>query len=235
MAVQNEVLFCRKVDSEYPIDLKGISGMPSILYYRGNIRLLNQYKSIAVIGTRSPSDTGRELAYAAGKIIAEEKINLVNGLALGCDTEAIKGALAANGKCIAVLPGGLDQIVPKSNLHLAEEILEKGGCLLSEYPIGTIPKRYTFVERDRLQSGVSQCILVVESQEGSGTMHTAKFAMQQRKRLACYAHELLNISSGNLLLEKSEKTGVIKNAEDLYSMIQEVKDDEQYEQITLPF
>lgn len=228
-------MFCRNDEPEYPVALKGLSGMPSVLYYKGNVKILNQYKSMAVIGTRSPSEEGRKLAFSAGRILAEEKVNLVNGLALGCDTEAIRGALAVGGKCIAILPGGLDQIVPKSNQRLAEEILEKGGCLLSEYPAGTLPKRYTFVERDRLQSGVSQCVLVIEAQEGSGTMHTADFATQQRRRLACYGHELLGLSSGNLLLEKSGRAGVIKNTRDLYGLLMDVKNEQQYEQMTLKF
>ena len=105
------------------------------------------------------------MAYNAGSIIGKNGFNLVNGLALGCDAEALKGALAAGGKCAVVLPCGINEIYPKSNQWIAEEVLKQGGCLISEYPEGTRPEKYRFVQRDRLQSGMSQGVLVVEAME----------------------------------------------------------------------
>jgi DNA processing protein len=113
-------------------------------------------------------------------------ITIVNGLALGCDTYALKGALSIGGKCIAVMPCSLDQIVPKSNYRLASTILENGGLLISEYPTGTKLEKYMYVERDRLQSTVSDAIIVIEATPGSGTMHTVRAAQRQGKPIACW-------------------------------------------------
>ena len=160
-----EIKICRVDETNYPHDLKKIKDRPEVLYYRGNIDILNEHKSIAVVGSRKISAVGAKLAYNAGSIIGKNGFNLVNGLALGCDAEALKGALAAGGKCAVVLPCGINEIYPKSNQWIAEEVLKQGGCLISEYPEGTRPEKYRFVQRDRLQSGMSQGVLVVEAVE----------------------------------------------------------------------
>ena len=132
-----EIKICRVDETNYPHDLKKIKDRPEVLYYRGNIDILNEHKSIAVVGSRKISAVGAKLAYNAGSIIGKNGFNLVNGLALGCDAEALKGALAAGGKCAVVLPCGINEIYPKSNQWIAEEVLKQGGCLISEYPEGT--------------------------------------------------------------------------------------------------
>ena len=126
-----QILLCREEDKCYPAILRGITGMPSFLYYRGDIEILNQNKNIAIVGSRHSSDMGLRLAYETGRLAAEKGFNVVNGLALGCDAEAIKGAISVGGKCAVVLPCGLENVQPKSNRYLAEQILENGGCLLS--------------------------------------------------------------------------------------------------------
>ncbi len=229
------ISFCKRKDQDYPRHLLKFSGMPPVLYYKGNIGILNQQKSIALIGTRTPSDAGRTLSYESGRKIGNADINLVNGLALGCDTEALKGALAAGGRCVAVMPCGLDGIVPKANQKLAEEILDKGGCLISEYPPGTKVQKYSYVQRDRLQSGVSREVVIVEAELKSGTMHTAEFAMRQHKRLACYYYKLLELQSGNRYLEDTGKAQVLKSLEDMDVLIANVlaENEGEYEQLTL--
>ena len=209
------ISYCLAGDEYYPKAMSGLKGMPPLLFYKGNIEIVNQYKNIAVIGSRKFSQVGKELSYEAGRAVAGEGINLVNGLALGCDAEAIKGALKEGGRCIAVMPCGLERIQPRSNQRLAEEILENGGCLLSEYPVGTQAEKYRYVERDRLQSAVSHCVLIIEAQRTSGTMHTAEFAVRQQKRLACYYYKLLETASGNQYLEEAQKAQILKNKEDL--------------------
>ncbi len=229
------ISFCKREENDYPRHLLNFSGMPPILYYKGNIGILNQQKSIALIGTRTPSDAGKTLSYESGRRIGTANINLVNGLALGCDAEALKGALAAGGKCVAVMPCGLDEIIPKVNQRLAEEILEKGGCLISEYPPGTKVQKYSYVQRDRLQSGVSREVVIVEAELKSGTMHTAEFAMRQHKRLACYSYKLLELQSGNRYLEDTGKAQVLKSLEDMDVLIANVlaENEGEYEQLTL--
>ena len=230
-----EILKCYKEDHKYPVSLKGVKGIPSLIYYRGNIDILNEYKNVAVVGSRKASLEGLRMARETGRIVAENGLNVVNGLALGCDAEALKGALAVGGKCIAVMPCGLEQIQPKSHQKLAEEILEKGGCLISQYPVGTPIKEYQYVERDRIQSAISQGVLVVEAQEKSGTMHTVDFALKQYRRLACYYHALVKMASGNRMLEMEQKASVLKNTQDLKLFLADIKNEECYEQMFLKF
>lgn len=226
----SQILSCHKEDQYYPVLLREISGMPSLLYYRGNIEILNQYKNVAIIGSRTSSENGLHLSYETARLAARKGLNIVNGLALGCDAEAIKGALSVGGRCIAVLPCGLEQIQPRTNQHLAEEILENGGCLLSEYPQGTTLRKYHYVARDRIQSGLSHGVVIIEAEEKSGTMHTADFARQQYKRLACYASKLLQYSSGNKALENKSETNVLESlagAEQFFDMVLEEPSCEQ--------
>lgn len=235
MGFLQDIKCCKENQSDYPDNLKKIKDYPSVLYYKGNIEILNQYKNIAVIGSRKISEAGSRLAYSAGNMIAQNGFNLVNGLALGCDTEAIKGALAVGGKCVAILPCGINEVYPKANQRLAEEILKQGGCLLSEYPEGTRIEKYRFVQRDRLQSGISQGVLVVETMEKSGTMHTVEYAKRQKRRLACYWHELVKYSSGNSIMESKYQADIIKTNKDLKNYLQEISKEEEYTQLKFDF
>ena len=230
-----QILSCTKEDSNYPEEMRAIKGMPSKIFYKGAIEIINQKKNIAVIGSRKCSEKGRELSYHTGRIVGMKDMNLVNGLALGCDTEALRGALSVGGKCIAVMPCGLEQIQPKSNERLAEQILENGGCIISEYPVGTPIQRYRYVERDRLQSGISQGVLIVEAEQNSGTMHTADFAKRQYKRLACYYEALFRSASGNKYLADSKKAEVLKNEEDLNKYLKSIAEQEEYKQLSFEF
>ncbi len=231
---QFEINCCHQTDPEYPVAFRSLKGMPTQIYYRGNAALMNSKKCIAIIGSRQTSDAGRYYAYEAGKIAAENQLCVVNGLALGCDSEAIKGALSADGQCIAIMPCGLEQIQPKTNQKLADEILSTGGCLLSEYPVGMPLKKYMYVERDRLQSAVSQGVLIIEASAGSGTMHTADFAQRQYRRLACYASHLLK-ATGNQALEQTSNVNVLHSSNDLVPFLEQLKNDITCEQMTLDF
>jgi DNA processing protein len=170
---------------QFPKRLCNVKHPPNEIYYKGDITLLNSERNIAVIGSRHVSDNGLRRAYSIGSKLAKMDINVVNGLAIGCDTYALKGALSIGGKCIAVMPCGLDQIVPKSNYRLADEVLAKGGLLISEYPIGSEVEKYMYVERDRLQSGISKGVIVVEAGFKSGTMYAVRAAQRQGKPVAC--------------------------------------------------
>lgn len=230
---KSTILCCGSEDRKYPAGLRKYTSMPTVLYYKGEIEIINSRKNIAVIGSRKCSEMGTMLAYETGSMIGKSGINLVNGLALGCDTEALRGALDVGGRCIAIMPCGLDEIQPKSNQKLAEKILQNGGCLLSEYPAGSGVKKYQYVERDRLQSAISQGVVVIEAELESGTMHTVDFAMKQYKRLACYTHELLKYSSANQYLEKNGKAQILRDREDIIKFVNEVPEEENYQQITL--
>lgn len=172
-------------DRRFPQRLLNIPNAPTVLYVRGPMGVLNYDDSVAVIGTRDPTEYGKTEGFRLAKEFAEKGYVIVSGLALGCDTIAHRGCLAANGRTIAVMPSGVDTIYPRSNQPLAEEIIDKGGCLVSEYEIGSGPLRHTFVERDRLQSGLSKAVVVIETDIKGGSMHTVSFAQKQGRRLAC--------------------------------------------------
>lgn len=231
----HQIKICREYEEKYPQCLKELKEKPSILYYRGDIEILNQYRSVAVIGSRRISENGCKLAFHTGNVVGKKGLNLINGLALGCDTEALKGSLKAGGRCVAILPCGLNEIYPKSNQWLAEEILKRGGCLISEYPAGTRPEKYRFVQRDRLQSGMSQGILVIETMEKSGTMHTVEYAKKQNRRIACYYHELLRYATGNNKIENTYSAKVIKENKDLEEYLDSIKAEKEYTQISFDF
>lgn len=184
-----------KYDSEFPTSLKTLvdaSGKdisPIILNYKGNVRILNEKKSVAIIGTRNPTPEGEEAGTYYSRYFAENGYNIVSGLALGCDSIAHKGALSVNGLTTAVLAHGLQIISPKKNESIAKEILEKGGVLLSEYFIGTPAYTTYFVERDRLQAGLAQATIVIQCGMKSGTMHAARTTMNNDRILACVRYK----------------------------------------------
>lgn len=138
------------------------------LYYKGNISLLSK-ESIAIIGTRTPSDIGEQDAKLITNKLSESYV-IVSGLALGIDSIAHQVCLDNKGKTIAVLPSGLDNIQPTSNKKLANDILNNGGCLISEYSSGTLFNKFTYAKRDRIQTYLSNLIVVPEANDKSGTM-----------------------------------------------------------------
>lgn len=217
---------------DYPDRLASIFRPPSELYYRGGIDVIDQRRSVAVIGSRRASDRGIAAAYRIGCELGRRGISVVNGLALGCDTHALRGALAAGGTCVAVMPCGLDQIVPHANAGLAERLLAGGGCLLSEYPPQAPVRRYQYVERDRLQSGISDGVIVVEAECDSGTMHTVRYAIRQGRRLACVDSRLVRYASGNRWLEQQGGVRVIRDMAGLNAFIAEIQEDPVYRQMT---
>ncbi len=222
---------CSVTDDRYPVAFKGLKGMPGVLYYRGDISIVNHNKSVAIIGSRNCSETALFFSREAGRKAAEMGLVVVNGLAIGCDTAAILGALDVGGKCVAILPGGLNHIAPKSNESLAERILDHGGCLLTEYEPDALPKRYTYVQRDRLQSALSQGVLVVETTIDGGTMHTVEAAIKQKRKLAAYAEKLTSNSGNKLIVDKGNMG--VSNLDDLREYYLSLERDDIYEQLTL--
>ena len=181
-----EILACRKGDRDYPKRFMERKGLPEKFFYKGDISFLNDFRAVAVIGSRQAPNDAILKAYTSGQYTAMEGFAVVNGLAVGCDTAALRGALSEGGKCVAVLPCGLDMVVPFVNEYLAQEILENGGCLISEYAEGTAPEKYRYVQRDRLQSGLSEAVLIVDYGEDSGSLKTAEFARKQGVKVLRY-------------------------------------------------
>ncbi len=175
---QNQIQIINIQDKEYPSILKEIYDYPISLYVKGNIKLLN-YDSIAIVGSRECSDYGKNSAKYFGYHLADKGKCVISGLAKGIDSFAHIGALNANGNTIAVLGNGLDDIYPKENKNLANKIIEKGGAIISEYPLGTKPNKINFPARNRIVSGMCKGVLVVEAKEKSGTLITVDFALEQ--------------------------------------------------------
>jgi DNA processing protein len=160
--------------------LTEIADPPSLLYYRGEKSLLTG-PCIAVVGTRRPSSTGIRAAVQFARYLSRCGLTVVSGLARGIDSAAHRGALSECGKTIAVLGHGLDRIYPPENRNLADEILSEGGCVISEYPVGTPPLKQYFPQRNRLISGLSLGTLVIEAADKSGSLITARMAIDQNR------------------------------------------------------
>ena len=170
-------------DKNYPKLLKGIKDAPEVLYYRGEI--LPEENCFAIVGTRRYSPYGKQVALEMAGDLTEAGLIIVSGLAPGIDTFAHTAAVERNKRTIAVLGTGLDEksIYPQSNLKLAQRILETGGCLISEYPPGTPGSQFSFPQRNRIISGLSLGVLVVEAKEKSGALITAEWARKQRRKV----------------------------------------------------
>jgi DNA processing protein len=164
----------------YPDRLREIYDPPAVLWFRGDTSLLSP-PGIAVVGTRHPSIYGASMAQMLSRELSARGLVILSGMARGIDTEAHKGALEARGKTVAVWGTGVDVIYPKENKRLAEQILMAGGCILSEYQLGTFPAPQNFPVRNRILSGMSVGVLVVEAAEHSGTRITARCAMEQNR------------------------------------------------------
>jgi DNA processing protein len=169
------------ISPDYPEYLKMIETIampPKRLWYIGNLPK-NREPTVAVIGTRKPTAYGREVVEQLSGELAKHGVIVASGLALGIDALAHKAALRAGGKTIAIMPCGLDQIYPRSHRQLALDILQAGGALISEYAPGEQAYPSNFIARNRIVSGVSDGVLIIEASLKSGTMHTAGFALDQ--------------------------------------------------------
>ena len=163
---------------EYPERLAEIYDPPPVLVVRGDAKLLSR-PSIAVVGTRHPTPYGTGIAEMVSRDLAARRLLIVSGMARGIDSCAHRGALAARMPTVAVWGTGIDVVYPKENRKLAEEILALGGAIVSELPLGTFPAPQNFPRRNRILSGLSVAVLVVEAGENSGTRVTARCAAEQ--------------------------------------------------------
>lgn len=201
----------------YPECLSLISNPPVLLHVKGNIKALIK-NSIAIVGTRNPSGYGKNRAKEIAKLFANEGYVVVSGLAQGVDSAAHMGALEANGITVAVLAHGLDTIYPYANKPLANAIINNNGALISEYHIGTKINRGSFVQRDRIQSGLSLGVLVIETGIKGGTMHTVGFCEKQKRVLIVMKHptNLLDTTKqcGNTQLINDNRANIVFDTDD---------------------
>jgi DNA processing protein len=194
-------------NKDYPKLLRKIKNPPNVLYYQGKI--LSDEKCFAVVGTRRCSLYGKQAALEITGDLAEAGLTIVSGLAPGIDAFAHKATVERGRRTIAVLGTGLDEksLYPKENISLARKIVESGGLLLSEYPPGTRASRFTFPQRNRLISGLSLAILVVEAKEKSGSLITANWAFSQKRKVFAVPGPIhsLNSRGTNFLIKQGAK------------------------------
>jgi DNA processing protein len=193
-------------DPEYPARLKEIYDPPVILFVRGSVEVLAQ-PGIAMVGTRHPKPYGSGMAERLSTDLATRGLVIISGLARGIDTASHRGAVAAKGKTVAILGTGIDVIYPKENSRLAEQILALGGALVSEFPIGTAPTPQNFPIRNRIISGMSAGVLVVEAAEYSGTRITSRCALEQNRDVYAVPGNVTNKGSWgpNTLIKQGAK------------------------------
>lgn len=218
-------------DEDYPEKLKRLKKPPVVLNYLGDFSILKDKKNCAVIGTRNPTPHGFEYGVRISKKMAELDFVIVSGLAIGCDTAGHKGCLEANGKTAAVLAQGLnvDKIYPKENRGLGKQIIDTGGLLLSEYTIDQPANQNFFIERDRIQAGLSDFLFVVETGLKGGTWHTINFALESKVPVATYNHpdkyKQFEQTLGNQKLISENKAKGIYSLDDLNIFLSTVYQD----------
>ena len=178
-------------DIYYPEKLKKIDTPPLSLYVEGNIDLLKS-KSIAIIGSRNASDSGKKIAQKFSSELSEIGLTIISGLAVGIDTIAHNSSFNKKGKTIAVLGSGFNKIFPKENIYLFNQIIENDGLIISEYPPNIEAESSNFRARNRIISGISIGVLVIEAKYRSGTSITAKYAKKQGRPVFTIPHELEN-------------------------------------------
>jgi DNA processing protein len=170
-------------DGSYPALLREIPDPPITLYVNGNWQACLDAPCVAVVGSRKCSTYGENASLMLARDLAERGICIVSGLARGIDSAAHRGAIQAGGRTIAVLGTGIDGAYPKENARLTAEILEKGGAVVSQFPLGTPPLRDNFPYRNRIISGLSLGVLLIEASERSGSLITARLAMEQNREV----------------------------------------------------
>ncbi len=224
--IKNNIDIISIYDKKYPNILREIYDSPISLYSKGNQTILNN-KAIAIIGCREASEYGKKAAKYFAYHLAKQGINIISGLAKGVDSYAHIGAMYAQmwknnpqiasypqedksktcGKTIAILGNGLDSIYPKENEFLANQIIKEEGIILSEYPLGVKPDKMNFPARNRIISGMSKGVLVVEAKEKSGTLITVDFALEQGREVFVVPGNINSINSvgTNRLIQQGAK------------------------------
>jgi DNA processing protein len=179
-----------------PKVLQQIPSPPKQLFHAGtDLKSLLCRPRVAIVGSRSVSLYGRQITLQLAGQLSEQGVVIISGLALGVDGLAHQAALAAHGLTIAVLPGPLDNIAPPTHQQLAEQIIAQGGALLSEYPPGEFPAKQNFIARNRLVSGLADALLITEAAEKSGSLHTARFALEQGKEVMAVPGNITSATS----------------------------------------
>lgn len=215
--------FIAKDDPNFPSLLREAPKCPTGIYIKGNKSILNDScLKIAIVGTRKATPSGLVIARELARTLAKQGIVIVSGLAIGVDQAAHWGCLEGNGKTIAVLAHGLDSVHPSQHYNLAKKILDNGGALVSEYPAGTPVLPYRFLERNRIVSGLSKGVAVVEAPKRSGALSTAAYALEQNREIFVIPGAVNNsnyIGSNDLIKQGASLTTGAGDILDVFDII----------------
>jgi DNA processing protein len=221
----NNIIIITCFDDDFPERFNEIKGdSPALIFSKGDRSILHERCNVAIIGTRNPSESGFEKGIEYSEVMAGQGVNIISGLALGCDTAGHMGALKAGGKTLVTLPSGIGCVYPRANTRLYNEIIEKGGCIISESNPEEPPRKFDFINRDRLQAALSEGVLIIESPLSSGTVHTYNYSRKYKREIACSFHETAAVKNMELN-EKiiDENTGsIIRNSKDLDEWLQKM-------------
>ncbi|QPC80852.1 DNA-protecting protein DprA [Phototrophicus methaneseepsis] len=200
-------------DADYPVDLRRIPDPPPVLYIRGHLTEQDSL-ALAIVGTRRATRYGRDATFTISRQLASRGVTIVSGLALGIDTAAHEGALAANGRTLAILGCGIDITYPRENIELAEKIAQHG-AVITEFPVGTPPTGTNFPRRNRILSGLSLGVLVAEAPPQSGALITAETALEQDREVFAIPSNIFNkVGQGSNQLIQEGAT-LVMNAGDI--------------------
>lgn len=215
----------------YPSKLKEIKNPPQKLYIQGNYRLLNK-TGIAIVGSRDCTSYGFREAYEFAKELSKKNICIISGLAEGIDTASHLGGMHQIGRTIAVLGSGFNKIFPEENKILAESIIKNDGLIITEYDLDEEKQSENFPKRNRIMSGISDGVLVIEAKNKSGTLITARYAKEQNKKIFCLPGNIdSKNSSGTNELAKT-KAKLITEINDILGEITQVEET-KIEEITI--
>ena len=201
------------LDDTYPVALHNLPDAPAMLYVRGQLSSADE-KALAVVGTRKATRYGRDAAHFLSSEVAQRGVTIVSGLAQGIDAAAHEGALDGGGRTIAVMGNGIDHFYPRANQDLARRIVEHG-AVISEFPIGTAPQRANFPRRNRIISGLSLAVMVVEAPERSGALITAETALEQGRDVFAVPANIFNNAGKGTNRMIQEGARLISSPEDI--------------------
>ena len=213
-------------DLDFPNSLKSINNGPVILYTKGKEKLIKNQKLICIIGTREPTKTAIKLGENLSKTVIDNNYKIVSGLALGCDTIAHKTSVNNDSETIAVLPSSVEEVYPKENRKLADKILDKNGLIISEYEPGSILTKNKYIERNRIVSGISKGVCVIQCNIKSGTMRTVDSAIKQNKKIGAinysFTNKIREYEGNDFLINKSNYS--LGNKEEILVFLKSLDD-----------
>lgn len=227
-AIDNNANRFGRIAGNSPLLAPHIQPMPDPplqLFYRGDVSLLAGRRRVAIVGSRKITPYGRQVTTKLSSDLSKQGVVVVSGLALGVDAVAHRAAVEAKRPTIAVLPGSLDSIYPRSHSHLAEQIIKYGGLLLSEYTQNPHPHKYQFIGRNRLIAALAEAVVIPEAAHDSGSLHTAQFALDLGKPVLAVPGNIdAPMSAGtNTLIQTG--AGVILSSRDLFESLSMSQDD----------